>query len=170
MADVLFVCVREDLDIAEALAGIIDEAGFSIDASAVSDASISNNYAVVALLSQAALYEPSFRRAVERASRAEKAVIASLMGPTSFAAFDLSRWNGEDAGPLGGLLAAVARAVKLGRSARERREPGHVIDLGERIYGVEDLPPPPADELPRRWDGAWAASLPSAYLAQSRAR
>jgi hypothetical protein len=172
MADVLFVCVREDLAIAEVLAGVMDEAGFSIDASAVSEASIANNHSVIALISQAALAEPNFRRAVEYATHAEKAVIASLMGATSFASFDLSDWDGEDEAPLGGLLAAVARAVKLGRSAADRREPGQVIDLSERIYAA-DLPPAHQGEGPSgrpHWDAAWQASLPSAYLAQRQAR
>ncbi len=96
MSDVLFVCVREDVPEAEALAEVFESAGFSVDD--FSEESLGDCGACVVVWSAAAQESTRFHEAFRRAVDGGKAVIAGLLSPiaiTGAPAFDLSLWNGD---------------------------------------------------------------------------
>lgn len=111
MSDVVFVCVREDVPRAEALAAIFDGGGFSIG-DFQSDACA---YAHVVLWSEAASRCPAFGDALDRATSTGQAVIATFeksATPDEEGAFDLSDWDGGvDSELLDRLFDAVERKV-----------------------------------------------------------
>jgi hypothetical protein len=120
MADVLMVCVRQDVVRAKALAEMFLSAGFSIGDSHASDAALRSSAAAILVWSHASVRSASFRDASRRAIRTGKALIVNLISPSSRPArigcspiFDLSRWGGApDDVVLGPLRHAVASMVK----------------------------------------------------------
>jgi|CXWL01.1.fsa_nt_gi hypothetical protein len=111
MSDVVFVCVREDVSRAEALAAIFDDAGFSIGDFQADERA----YAHVVLWSEAASRCPAFGDALDRATSTGQAVIATFDKSATQdeeGAFDLSDWDGgADSELLDPIFDAVERTV-----------------------------------------------------------
>lgn len=121
MADVLFVCVREDVAQAEALAEMFHAVGFSIGDSAFN---MHAHGACVVIWTPAAVRSRAFRIAAERALRAPNTVLATLGPPptpferTTVPMFDLSGWGGDrDDALLDPLFFFVERMVVAAREA-----------------------------------------------------
>lgn len=114
MADVHFVFVREDEAAAEALADMLDAAGFEIGVGA-DEASVG-----IVIWSAAALQSRAFIKAAEDLLNDDNAIIAGLVTPPSpgsigyAPAFDLSAWRGDpDDALLDGFLSTVDRMTAL---------------------------------------------------------
>lgn len=118
MADVLLVCVGADAAKAEALAGVFEDAGFSISDDNVSAENIARNHVCLIVWSRMAMESPAFNSAMAEAIGAEKAVIACVSGPDDIAlaapTFDISAWTGDPDDPaLDALFNAVDHLVPL---------------------------------------------------------
>jgi hypothetical protein len=101
MADVFFICVREDLAAAEALAEMFADAGFTVGG-APSEVSGEPKGAGIVLWSPASCWCSAFMSAAHRALEAGGTVIATLSEtapPPAFSqgapVFDLSAWDGD---------------------------------------------------------------------------
>ena len=120
MADLAFVCVREDVRQTEALAAMFAAAGFSIGDAPRKDNEIAGIGAAVIIWSDAAVRSRPFVQSAQLMMDAERAVIVSLVRPApSYATvgdvrvFDLSRWRGDpDDHALDTLFFAVDHLVK----------------------------------------------------------
>ncbi|MGE0743097.1 MAG: hypothetical protein AB7O98_17300 [Hyphomonadaceae bacterium] len=123
MADVLLVCVRDDMARAEVLAEIFEDAGFSTAGAPFDEAALEACAASVVVVSEAALASPGFVAVAERAIESGTALIACLCdAPLSHIGdapvFDLSRWRGEaTSGVLDPLYRSVDARVKAARGA-----------------------------------------------------
>jgi len=114
MADVVFVCVRGDLERAEILAEMLVDGGFSIGADA--DKDLAGASAAVLIWSKRASRSSEFRAAARRALQSRKAVIANFLTvpPETIGApmCDLRDWDGDPDHPaLDPFLHAVDRMV-----------------------------------------------------------
>lgn len=168
MPDVVFVCVREDVPLAEALADACAEAGFSIGEWAGDGPDICG--AAILLWSTKASRSPAFLKAAERFLDADNAVIVTsgplaVNTPSDVGQYDLSAWNGD---PEDTLLEPLF--AKLNLMARVQhdvvvelaplREPIDGDVAPDDLFG--ELPLPPRDEAAfKRWSAAWSAELPT---------
>lgn len=149
MADVLMICVRQDVPRAEALAEMFDAAGFSIGDNVQDDAALARCGAAVVVWSRIASHSQGFLSAVSRAMKAGKAVFA--IGPGALPpgdappsrVFDLADWEGEgDDAILDSLFFTIDRLVMLARA--EQAE----VDLAE-------------GDAPEAVAASWLAELPA---------
>jgi hypothetical protein len=127
MAEIILVCVSNDLPQAEGLAEMFAGAGYVVRDDVFNDLSVARAAAGVLVLSRAAVACERFRDAAQRLLDADKAVIACLdpdqHGPLGEApVIDISTWYGEAKDPLlDPLVMAVDRARAAARlRARER--------------------------------------------------
>jgi len=99
MADVVFVCVREDIDRAEALAQMFAEGGCTIHEGGFNSAALCLSGAAVVVWSKLAAKSSGFLCAAERAVAEGKAVFACFSeAPPAIGelpSFDLRNWNGD---------------------------------------------------------------------------
>ncbi len=154
MADVFFICVREDLAAAEALAEMFADAGFSVGG-APSAFSREPSGAGIVLWSPASCWSSAFMGAAHRALQAGAAVIATLSEtapPPAFSqdapVFDLSAWDGDIDDPaLNPLFFAIDHMA-----GKAREEAAETL---LRDYGLGE---------------GWTAPLPSGRAAASRQR
>lgn len=124
MAEVLIVCVSDDLPQAEGLAEMFESAGFSVRDDVFNDLSVARAAAGVLVLSRPAIQSERFRDAAQRVFNASKAVVACLepagrlpLGEAPV--FDLFGWYGEPKDRvLDPLLFSVERMAAM--AARER--------------------------------------------------
>lgn len=122
MADVVLMCVREDIERAEALAETFDAFGFSVSDKA-DDESLRDCAAGVVVWSDAALASSVFVAAAQRAMETRKGVVLSLSRaePPEGArfCFDLTEWNGDpDDESLDHLFFTLDRMVIAARQAK----------------------------------------------------
>lgn len=123
MADVLMICVRQDVPRAEALAEMFDAAGFSVGDDVHDQAAFARCGAAVVVWSRIASHSQGFLSAVSRAMKAGKAVFAIGSGalPPGDApparVFDLADWQGEsDDAILDSLFFTIDRLVMIARA------------------------------------------------------
>ena len=152
MANVFFICVREDLAAAEVLGEMFADAGFSVSG-APDEVGGASSGASIVLWSPASCWCSAFMGAAQRALQADGAVIATLSEtapPAAFAQnapiFDLSLWDGDIEDPaLDPLFFAVDQmAAKARDEAVATRLRDHGLGTG------------------------WTASLPSGRIASPR--
>lgn len=122
MADVVLMCVREDIERAEALAETFDAFGFSVSDKA-NDDGLRDCAAGVVVWSDAALASPVFVEAAQRATGTRKGVVLNLSHaePPDGArfCFDLTEWNGDpDDETLDRLFFTLDRMVIAARQAK----------------------------------------------------
>jgi hypothetical protein len=120
MADVIFVCVREDVDRAEALAEMFISGGCTVHEGAFNNAALCLAGAAVVVWSKLAMKSRDFLAAAESAIAEGKAVFACFSeAPSSVSDipnFDLSSWNGEaNSEHLNPLFFTVDRLAALNR-------------------------------------------------------
>jgi hypothetical protein len=137
MADVLFVCVRADIERAEALADMFEAAGFSVDGAPSDDADVKGASAAIILWSRSSLRSREFLTTAQRYIDAGNALIACLSDPPPVAdvngaqVFDLSAWNGD---PDDALIDPLFRAVDRSVGAAA----GLDIELAPRLVALAD--------------------------------
>jgi hypothetical protein len=99
MADVVFVCVREDMDRAEALAEMFAVGGCSVHEGTLNNAALCMAGAAVVVWSKLAQKSKSFLLAAEAAIEEGKAVFVCFTEPPpgidDVPWFDLQNWNGD---------------------------------------------------------------------------
>jgi hypothetical protein len=122
MADIVLMCVREDIERAEALAETFDAFGFSVSGSADDDG-LRTCATCVVIWSVAASASPIFVAAAQRALETRKGVVLSLSHAQAFEdalfCFDLTDWNGDpDDELLDHLFFTLDRMVIAARPAR----------------------------------------------------
>lgn len=168
MADVLIICVRENLSEAEAIGQMLDAAGFNIGEDAVNDASLRACGAAVIVWSRNSVYCSTFAEATARAIVSGKAVIARLypeLAPHNLGAptIELSHWNGDSEAPeLDPLLYAVDRMVTAAQAAA----------LQPLFSDDDDAEEAPAPDLVSADRIDWLAAVPDrapAYYAAATA-
>lgn len=136
MTDVLLVCVREDVERANALAEMIEAVGFTTDN--FSDEALDGAAVVLAIWSPAAGASERFREATLRAARAGKALIASFFVlPPPFAkgapVISLRNWRGDSAdATLDPLFLEIDQRIRAARNVESAQAPAQSHD--------EDLP------------------------------
>ena len=120
MTDVLIISVKDDLDDAEALADMFENAGLTVSGAPADPAEVQESAAAVLVWSRAALQSPGFLRLVRAAGAAGNGVVASLIDclpPLRAPAFDLLAWTGDPHDPtLDRLFFAVDRLVATRRA------------------------------------------------------
>jgi hypothetical protein len=127
MAEIILVCVSNDLPQAEGLAEMFEGAGYVVRDDVFNDVTLARAAAGVLVLSRAAFACERFRDAAQRLLDAEKAVVACLdpgqgdpLGDAT--RIDLSGWYGQARDPmLDPLLMAVDRARADGRRRARAR-------------------------------------------------
>lgn len=99
MADVVFVCVREDMDRAEALAEMFASGGCTVHEGTLNNAAMCLAGAAVVVWSKLALKSKSFVATAEKAIEEGKAVFVCFAEPPpgieDLPCFDLREWDGE---------------------------------------------------------------------------
>jgi hypothetical protein len=120
MADVVFLCVREDVDRAEALAEMFISGGCTVYEGAFNNAALCLAGAAVVVWSKLAMKSRDFLAAAESAISEGKAVFACFSeAPSSISDipnFDLSSWNGDATSEaLNPLFFTVDRLATLNR-------------------------------------------------------
>lgn len=133
MAEVLIVCVSNDLPQAEGLAEMFGSAGFSVRGDVFNDLSLARAAAGVLVLSRPAFASERFRDAAQRVFNAGKAVVACLepavrLPECAAPVFDLFGWYGEAKDRvLDPLLFSVERMAAMAARERETYAPNLVI-------------------------------------------
>ncbi len=99
MSDVFFVCVREDVALAEALAEMFDAAGFSVG-SMPENSELAQSGAGILIWSRASCDRPSFLATAQLVLNSGKALFVNTGAPLPRVIeetpnFDLSQWKGE---------------------------------------------------------------------------
>jgi len=122
MADVVMVCVREDVGRAEQLADMFDDFGFSVSCDASDDA-LARCGAGVVVWTDAATASPALKEAIARVMASGKGVAVTFAGadapPGAALAFDLTGWSGDPEDPaLDPMFFALDRMVVAARAAR----------------------------------------------------
>jgi hypothetical protein len=116
MADVLFVCVRADIERAEMLADAFEAAGFSVDGAPADHADVNDAGAAIIFWSEASLRSREFLATAQRYMVAGNALVVCLNDAPPVTQvdgaplFDLSDWDGEPE-QLASLLRAVDRKI-----------------------------------------------------------
>jgi len=160
MADLLFVCVHDDLPSAEALADVFEAGGFTISDSA---SDIEDAGAVLVLCSAASLSSRVFLDTAARADRLGNAIVINVDGDAprrinGFKVLDISKWNGEaDSDVIDPLFRAVNSLVIASRAAPEFDNPDATAD--EHVYDQPSFAPPTIQA--RAWR---ASSSPNAMV------
>ncbi|MFT3729482.1 MAG: hypothetical protein QM759_16785 [Terricaulis sp.] len=99
MADVVFVCVRDDMDRAEALAEMFAAGGCSVHEGTLNNAALCLAGAAVVVWSKLATKSKSFLSAAEKAIEEGKAVFVCFSEPPQgideVPWFDLREWDGD---------------------------------------------------------------------------
>ncbi|MBL8531546.1 MAG: hypothetical protein JNK94_07420 [Hyphomonadaceae bacterium] len=174
MTDIAFICVREDVAEAEALADILDAAGYAVTAEN-NDAALLASTVQLVIWSRAALRSRAFVAAAERAINADAAVVACLDDPVATdlegtPCFDLRAWDGApEAAVLDPLLATLDQRTMDARAAG--RDAG-VLHLSLRPPGAEGVLARGGGDVGyayasapgamRGFDSHWAAAVPEA--------
>jgi hypothetical protein len=120
MADIVFVCVREDIECAGVLAQMFSDGGCSVHQGAFSSAALCLAGAAVVVWSKASMKSRSFLAAAERSIAEGKAVFVCFSEPPAAVAeipsFDLRDWKGDpNSRRLDGIFFTVDRLVTLNR-------------------------------------------------------
>jgi hypothetical protein len=171
MTDVCFICVREDVPHAEALAAVFDEAGFSIGGAPQDDADLAAAGAIVVVVSRASAHSERFTDAAQRALDVGKAVIASFVStpPRAVGAspiFDLTNWTGDaDDRTIDPLFGAVDHLVSLMALPAELEIVAYNEDQAFPIVvDVQTCTPPtdsPLIDAAHGLNEAWSATIPT---------
>lgn len=163
MADLMFVFVEEDTQHTQALADMLDDAGFTIHAGAgveVLDAC----EVIVIVWSYAATRCPAFVKQAARAAQSGKAVIAHLDGPVlrdtpaDVEVVHLWNWDGvcADDPALDRLLFAVDQRIRQRERAYADTIPV-AAPFEPEAFWVDE-------REPRGMSDAWSAPLPSHFI------
>ena len=150
MADVVFVCVSDDMERAEALAEMFSSGGCSVHEGTLNNAALCLSGAAIVVWSPLAMKSKGFLTAAERAIEEGKAVFVCFCDPPAQIAdvpcFDLRAWDGD---PKHQMLDSLFFTVD--RFAASNRD-----DLA-----VEDSEGLPLAE-------GWTADLPGTPLSQTQ--
>jgi len=150
MADVVLLCVREDMDRAEALAQMFAAGGCSVHEGTLNNAALCLSGAAVVVWSKLAMKSRGFLTAAEKAIAEGKAVFAGFADPPAeideVPWFDLRAWDGD---PKSEMLNGIFFAVD------------HLATHNRDALAAED-----SEGLPL--GGGWTADLPTTPLSQAR--
>lgn len=141
MSSVHFVCVGEDLDCAEALADVFDEAGLSV---ADDGATMADDDVAVLVWSEASARSPGFMNTAQQMMDEGRAVIASFVSIADASnigapVFDLSDWNLKSHNEPA-LVPLIYAAERLMPSANEG-ETAAMADVEDATFeDVDDAP------------------------------
>jgi hypothetical protein len=145
MADVVMVCVREDIERAEALAEMFDDFGFSVS-DVADDETLRWCGAGVVVWTDAAKASVGLSAAVERVMASGKGVVLNFtnaVAPDGAAlCFDMTAWNGDpDDVSLDRLFFALDRMMIVARASRP---------AGWRPPAAKPIAPASVAQLPAR--------------------
>jgi hypothetical protein len=170
MADLVFVCVREDVAYAEALAEMFDAEGFSIGARAGDAAAVR-----VLLWSPEACQSRAFHRAATAALAVGPVLVASVgttpaapEGVEAVNVFDLLDWDGDPESRALTPLRDAAAALVEPRSAR-LPEPAQQVWSGARVMGAGIAAPSDPLDATEPVERSFAPARPPAMATAIRA-
>jgi hypothetical protein len=161
VADIVFVCVRQDLECAEALANAFENVGFSIEP-CFSEEAMTRSGAGVILISAASARCDAFVETAQAVIESGKAVVVSLVPAKGRAdkarqAFDLSEWDGDpDDGALAPIICAIDDLVLAADAACALEvdlpyAPAAARSTASPNIEIQQAAPPILAKAPRRY-------------------